>query len=902
MTRGSRDEPGAKARPPEVPRRLVRWAVGNREADVVEGELLEAFNRHVQERGGARARLWYWRQAVGFLVRTGAARRGLPAGGGHRRGDGTGAALVGLGDVGGDLRWALRGLRRRPMFTSVVVATLALGIGANSAIFTLVSADFRAPLPYRDPGRLVLLWETQPQSQGETTVAPGNYFAWNEHARSFAAVAAYNVDVADLSGEGPAERVAASVVTPDFFSVLGVTPELGTTFSTEAARAADGNVALLGHALWVRRFGADPRIVGRLVRIDGKPHTVVGVMPARFRQPERSLEWQRPEIWRPLLLQNEHDDFGSRYLRTVARLQPGVTVEEARREMDLLATRMASAHPADDTGWGIAVRTLDDYLLGDAWPVLLMLLVAGAAVFLIVCANVANLTLARGQERRAEFAVRAALGSGRGRLLRQLAVESLVLALAGAAMGAVGVYLARPVLENVQERYFSGLVAISVDARVVAFTAVVALLAGILFALPQVRAASVPALRDALVDGRERSGTGRGTASTRSLLVVVQVALATTLLVVAALLMRSFDRLVAVPPGFDARGRLTFNLYAPEAGYPDRAAYVQYFREVWREIAAIPGVRAVAMTSDLPFTTENDWTYFGVEGRPYDENSAPRADFHVSFPEYFAVMGIPVLEGRLPADRWRQSSDTVVVVNRDMARIIAPAGDAAGATVVLHNGSDVMRLHVVAVVGNVLDGGYSAEPKPTFYVPYATWPKRGMSVVLRVEGNPARILPAVRRAVARVDPDIPAAGARTLDDLLAETVARPRAASLLGGVFALVAVLVAVTGIYGVLSHTVQRRTRELGVRAAMGASEGSLVSMILAQSGRLVAVGLVAGLAGALVAGRALSGLLFGVRAWDPPSFVGAATVVALMGLLAAWMPARRAAHVDPVEAIRTQ
>lgn len=890
-----------RRRPPELARRMVRWAVGAAAADQVEGELLEVYRRRDERGGRSRARAWYWRQAVGFALRARALR--IEGGAPVRAGDGRKGGkrpLNWIDEVLSDGLWAVRAMRKRPTFTLVAVATLALGIGANSAIFTLVDAQFLGGLPYKDPGGLVLLWETDRGSSDVTTVAPGNYFAWKQQTTSFTDVAAYNVDVATLSGDGTAERVTASVVTPDFFSVLGVEPELGTTFSADATRDAAGDLVVLSHSLWVRRFGADPATVGRVIRIDGRPHTVVGILPATFRQPERDLSWQGAELWRPLLLDDEQNDFHSRYLRTVARLRPGVTPARAQGEMAAMAERMAEAHPQENAGRSILVKSMDSYLLGDARPVLVLLLIAGAAVFLIVCANVANLTLARGQERRAEFAVRTALGAGQGRLLRQIVVESLMLALAGAALGTLAVMLGRGGLASLQERYFSGLVALAVDVRVVLFTVLAALLGGILFALPLARSTRALDLRSALVEGSGRAGTGRAFNRARSLLVTGQVALATTLVVVGTLLTRSFDRLVTVPPGFESAGRVTFDLSAPRSRYPKRADYVGYFRDIERVVSSVPGVRRVAMTSDLPFTTENDWTTFGVQGRPYDERTAPHADFHVTLPSYFAVMGIPLLEGRLPADVWEPSSDTVVVVNRHMAEMIAAGGEALGSVLMLHNGDDVMRLRVVAVVGDVLDDGFSARTEPIFYVPYATWPQRSMSVVAQVQGDPAGLMQSLRRAVAGVDPDIPAAGLRTLDDLLDSTVARPRAASLLGGLFALLAVLVAVTGIYGVLSYTVQGRIREMGIRAALGASGGQLVRMVLTDSGRSVALGLTAGLVGAFVAASALSGLLFGVSRWDPVSYLGSAMVLGAVATLAAWIPALRAVRADPKEALR--
>jgi len=532
-------------------------------------------------------------------------------------------------DIVGDVRWAIRGLRKRPTFTVVAVATLALGIGANSAIFTLVSAHFFQPLPYDQPDDLVLLWETGRNTAEIRTVAPGNYWSWREQNESFVDIAAYNVDAATLSGDGVAERVTASVVAPHFFDVLGADPMLGTGFSEASVREADEFQVVLSHSLWTRRYGGDLDIVGRDIRVDGRPYTVLGVMPQAFRQPERSLSFQSTELWRPMLLDARRDDYTSRYLRTIARIKPEVTVEQARAEMQAMASRLEEAYPIANAGRSVLVRTLDDYLQGEARPTLLMLLAAGAAVLLIVCANVANLTLARGEERRREFAVRAALGSGEGRLLRQVMVEGVVLALVGATVGTVAVYAGGDLLQMVQSRFFSGLIDIAVDLRVVALTTLVAVGAGVLFGLPLARAASRPELRRALVEGGERSGSSASSGATRDLLIVGQVGLATTLLVVATLLSRSFNELVNVSPGFESEGVVTFTVSPPRAEYEAAELLTRYHRNLLAEVEAIPGVSVVGIASDLMFTTENRSSTFSVDGRETDPTNPPSSEFHV---------------------------------------------------------------------------------------------------------------------------------------------------------------------------------------------------------------------------------------------------------------------------------
>jgi putative ABC transport system permease protein len=880
--------------PPARTRKWLARVVPAEEREVVVGELDELYRAHAESHGVRAADRWYLRQVIGFTLRARRIRSATRIDGDEEGGMGWTEGLV------GDVRWALRGLRKRPGFTLVAIATLALGVGANSAVFTLVNAHFLTPLPYEQPDDLVLIWETQRNGDGVTTVSPGNYFTWREEARSFIDIASFNVDAATLSGDGAAERVNAALVAPHYFQLLGVAPVLGAGFDEASARAADGRVVVLSEGLWRRRYGADPDIVGRDIRVDGRPHTVVGVLPASFRQPEKSITWQGAELWRPEALDEQHDDFDSRYLRTIARLGPGVTIAQARAEMDAMAVRMADTYPEANAGRRIQVWTLADYLMGESRPILFMLLAAGAAVLLIVCANVANLTLARGQERKREFAVRAALGSGRRRLLRQVLVESVVLSLAGGLIGAALVYGGRDVLELAQERFFSTLVPAVVDARVLLGTTILALTAGLLFGLPLALAASSTDLRGALVEGGERAGRASGVA--QNLLIVGQVGLASTLLITALLLTRSFGALVNVAPGFDAGGILTFAVSAPSTGYEGRAEVEAYFRDVWGELAAVPGVRAVGMVSDLPFTTENRWTSLEPDGVTVDPTNPPVSDFKVATPEYFEVMGIPVLSGSLADDGWETVEGEIpIAVNERMVEMYWSGEEPLGKGISLP-WDPPRRLRVAAVVGNVLDDGFDAMPEPLFYVPWGGMPQRRMSFVLETATSGSEVSAAVRAALGRVDPDIPAADLRMLDEILALTVVRPRAASLIGSIFAMIAMLVAAAGIYGVLSYTVQRRTRELGIRSALGASGRQLVNMVLAHSTRLTGLGLLLGILGALAAGRALSGILFGVGTFDPASLLGATLLLGAVGTLAAWMPARRTVRVDPREALRAE
>lgn len=879
--------------PPSVARWLVRRVVGPDDDDVATTTLDELYEGRARVDGARRARRWYWRQTIGFLLR--AVR--------IRTLDRTEVSLRNrIEEVIRDVRGAVRGLRRRPTFALVAVFTLALGIAANSAVVTLLDAHRLSRLPFADPAGVALLWETEGTEREVTTVSPGNYWAWKDRARSFSDMAAFNVDRATVSGEGAAERVQASLVTPNFFSVLGVAPVLGSTFNPRSVSEGGTDVVILSHGLWTRRFGQDTGVLGADVRLDGRPHRVVGVMPPGFRQPERSLAWQRPELWRPLDLDGVRARFDGRYLRTVARLAPGTTLEQARREMTELGQLLAAEQPEFNTDHGVLVHALDDYLMGDARPTLALLSAAGLALLLIVCANVVNLTLARTQERRREFAVRAALGSGSGRLLRQVMIEAGVLSLFAAGVGVSLVYAGRGALQGVQGRFFSELVDVSLSASVAGSIAGLTLLTGLLLGTPVAAAIMRMDLAHALAHGGRRAGSGPSAQRLRGILVVGQVALATALLTVAVLLSRSFLEIVAVAPGFDPENRLTFELTAPSTRYPESSDLEQFYGAVRREIESLPGVVSVAFASDLPFTTENRWTRIGLAGQSQDERTNQRVDYHTVSPEYFAVMGIPLLEGGLFDAGWEETGQgsVPVVVNRHLARLVAPNGDAIGTTLEQPTAEGVATLRVVGVSGDVLDDGYTAATEPIFYRPIGSSPQRRMSVVAEVRASPGAISNDVRAAVARVDPDVPAAGLRTLESMLAESVARPRAASLIGAVFAVLALLVAAAGIYGVLSYLIEMRTRELGIRAALGASARELVAMVVNQSGRMLLMGLALGWMAALLLGRTLSGLLFGVPAWDPVSLLGASVLLGGVGALASWIPARRAASVDPAEALR--
>ena len=889
-----------EAPPPRWLEALLRRALPSRDRDAMAGDMGELFVARVARDGRGRALWWYARHVLRFVVQQWMG----------------GVAMRWISDVISDVRWALQGMRRRPGFTAMAVATLALGIGSNSAIVTLVSADLMAPLPYERPEELVAIWHEQTEVKGGRSqnggVAVGTYFAWKEAARSFASVAAFDEGFeTTVSWDGGADRVVMGSVTPDFFAVLRARPELGTTsFTEESTREAGRALVVLNHDFWMERFGGDPDVIGRTVRIYDDPYTVAGVMPASFRQPDRDPR-HRPQLWRPSLFNARRDEFRIGGGHMIARLAPGVSVEQANAELARINRHLAQAYPdapgctgifCDDQPFTGTVRSLGDPV--ETHAALILLIGAGATILLLVCANVANLTLARGQERQRDFAVRAALGCGAGRLVRQILAEGMVLAVAGAVVGTGVVLLTRRGLQLVQERYFSAITDVSIDFRVIGLTALLTLAAGVLFALPLARMASRSSLRGSMGDGGGQGGWDRRSNALRNALVMSQVALATMLLAVSALLVRSFDTLVGVSPGFDPHGRVTVDLYPLAADYPESADRERYFREIVRGVEAVPGVSSVALASDLPFTDWNMFSSVTLADQPHDEATATRAEVQGVSPNYFQVMGIPILAGRTFEDAWPAGEDEPLVLSRRLARMLVPGGNVVGRTITMGTtGPNALQTHlVVAVVGDVHDGGYAADTDPIFYIPFGKRDLGFASLVIRTRARTSEVIPGIKEAVHRTDPTTPMKNLRSVDAMLASTVEEPMAASRAGAGAALLALLVAAAGICGVLSYSVQVRTREIGIRAALGADARGIVAAVVGQSALMLAVGLVLGLGGALAIGTALSSFLFGVQSWDPPSLAAATAILGLVGLVAAWVPARRAVRIDVTKALRAE
>jgi putative ABC transport system permease protein len=810
-----------------------------------------------------------------------------------------------------DLRYAVRTLRRTPGFTAAAIAALALGIGAATAVWSVVQAVLLAPLPFPAADRLALVWSRSDE-------APETWLSLPEiedlrRGTAFAGVAALRDWTFNLTGGGEPEEVAAAAVSADLFPLLGVAPALGRAFLPEEDRAGAGRVALLSDELWRRRFAADPAVLGRRLDLDGEGHTVVGVLPAGFRIPPPSSVFPaRVDVWVPLdpvLFDPVLRRRDVHHLHALGRLAAGATVEGARAEVAALGRRLAREHPEAYAapGWGLAVEPLREQVVRGARPALLLLSGAVALLLLLVCANVAHLILARNATRAREIAVRAALGAGRGRLARQLLTESLALALAG---GALGVLLASAAVDLLAAHGPGDLPRLgeaAVDGRVLAFALAASLATAAIFGLG-------PALRGAALSGAGSAGSagdglraaGRGVsagpriARARDLLAVSQIALALVLLAGSGLLAKSFLALRAAPSGFAPAGVLTLRLSLPATRYPGAGDRPAFFAELERRLAALPGVRAAGAVSHLPLSGTVLGSGFVAEGGPA-AGTEVAADLRGTTPGYFAAMGIPLVRGRGFRDADGPEAPPVAVVDETLAGRLWPGEDPVGKRLRWIR-SDV-PLQVVGVARSVRHVGLGVPPEPTVYRPYAQYARAtALFVAVRGNGSAESLAEEVRAAVRALDPGQPVADLRGMESRVEESLGRPRFQALLLGGFAAAALLLAAVGLYGVISYSVAQRTHEIGVRMALGATPGTVRRMVVGRGAAITAAGLAAGLLLALGLARLLAGLLYGVAATDPATYAAVVLLLGAVALLATWLPARRATRVDPLAALNAE
>ena len=803
-----------------------------------------------------------------------------------------------------DLRYAVRTLAKSPSFTCVAVLTLALGIGANTALFSVVNAVLLRPLPYHEPDRLVAVWEANPgRGSDRNVVSPGNYLDWQSQNHVFADIAALRGWRANLSGVEQPEEVPVEYVTGNLFRTLGVRPLVGRTFTDEEVRPRGPEAVILSYETWQRLFGASPSAVGTTVVLNETPRTVVGVMPAGFVSPGASLLGagapSRPRMWLPLRLDPAVDYRATtgRYLVSVARLRPGITLARAQDELATIARRLEQAHPQFDAGWGVRLIPLGDQVVGGVRRTLVVLQGVVAFVLLIACGNVANLQLARATARQRDIAVRSALGAARGRIVRQLVTESLVLSGLGAVLG---LWLARggtALLSAFSASSVTRWEEIRVDGRTLVFTLGLALASSIIFGLAPAAHAAKQDLQGILKEGaRVTSGGARA----RGLLVSAQVALAMVLLVGAGLLLRSFLRLQGQAPGFDPDRVLTARIQLAAQRYDSAARRVQFFQALLERVRRVPGVRAASAVTWLPFGGGGSANGFFIEWRPLPRpGEEPDADIRGVDPQYFRAMHIPIVRGQPFTDFDGPQVRKAVVINETLARTLFRNEDPIGQHVLMPWG-DTLRGEIVAVAGDAKSVALDVAPRPTIYWAMSQFPSSFMTLVVRSAEDPLRVAPAIRAELRALDPNQPLADVRTLEEYLDRSVAQRRLTMLLLAAFAGIAFALAAVGIYGVLAHSVAQRTREIGLRMALGARAHDVLRMVVRQGMGAVGAGVLAGVAGALTLTRVMTSLLFGVSATDPLTFAGVAAVFAGVALLACWLPARRAARVDPMVALR--
>jgi len=805
-----------------------------------------------------------------------------------------------------DLRYALRTFTRTPGFTAVAIVTLALGIGANSAIFTLVNAVLIERLPFKDPSRLVALWEESARRPGRNnTVGPANYVRWQERAQSFERMSAFIDGRSVLTGSGNPEEVTHQLAVGPLFEVLGVPALHGRTFNDAELTDASINAAVLSHAFWTRRFGADPSIVGRTIILSGNSTTVVGVMPPEVRLlfKSNSQVGKPTDLWLNYPLPAAARTPRGRSISVIARLKPEVTIDQARAEMKTIAANLATEFPAFDTGWTAKVVPLRDELAGELRPALIVLASAVAFVLLIACANVANLLLARGAARHREVAIRSALGAARGRVVRQLLTEALLLGLAG---GLAGLFVARwslDLLIAISPVDVSQLGHVALSYPVLAFTAAMSLLTAVICGLAPALESSRTDVQDALKDGGRQIGGGVRHRRLRQAFVVAEVALAVVLLVGAGLMLRTFESLSSVDAGFDTQHVLTARVSLPGRKYDQPAKTLAFYRDAIGRIAASSVVESVGMISYLPFAGLGAGTNFSIVGQPPQPRGEDfGTDVSVVDNGYFATMRIALKRGRLfTAEEMAQKRD-VVIINEALAAQYFPGRDPIGQRVVINMTNPNVPTEIIGIVSNSKFSDLRTNARPASYWPHPQLPYTAMTFAVRTAGDPLGFASAVEAQIHAIDKDQPLSDVRTMDQWVAKSLAQARFTSLILAIFAGVALLLASIGIYGVMSYAVTQRVSEIGVRLALGAERSDILKLIVATGGKMAALGLGIGIVLALALSRTISSLLYNVAGSDPFTLTAVVITLAAVALLASYLPARRASRIAPTEALRYQ
>ncbi|MDX2044539.1 MAG: ABC transporter permease [Acidobacteriota bacterium] len=803
-----------------------------------------------------------------------------------------------------DLRYGARTLFKQPGFTLIAVITLALGIGATTAIFGVFNAVLLEALPYRDAERLTMIWERS-QRRAQNTINLGNFFDWKTQSASFEDMAAFADIRTNLTSDGEPIEVPGQICTDNLFNVLGVRPLLGRTFTPDDGKEGGNNVVVLSYGLWQRRYGGDPQVVGRKITLNNNENTVIGVLPVDFNWhiTGNSLTNQPAELWAPWAITEQMKQRRGRFASAVGRLKPGVTLAQARAEMDTLQSRLIEQYKEFNTGWGINVVHLREQFAGELRPALRVLLGAVGFVLLIACANVANLLLARAAGRQKEIAVRASMGAGRWRIVRQLLTESLLLAGLGGAVGLLLAWWGTETLVSFSPPELGGLQGLELSAPVLGFSFLVILLTGVVFGLVPALEASNLKLSETLKEaGRSLSGTLRSQ-RLRSALVVAEVALALVLLVGAGLLIRSFLRLQNLGTGFNAENVLTLRVSLPGRKYNDDPKRINFFTEAIAKMQALPGVETAGAINYLPFAGPGAGTGFEIAGKP---KSLPGQGLGtgvcVADENFFRALQIPLKRGRMFTAQEVREMRHVVVVNEALAQKYFPNEEALGQRITIDMKNENVPTEIIGIVADVKHTQLDQAAQPMSYWPIAEMPYNAMTFVLRTQGEPLALAAAARNVIHSLDPQQPVADVRTLESLLGKSIARQRFNTLLLAVFAAVALLLAASGIYGVMSYGVAQRTNEIGIRAALGATASDIAWLVLGQGIKLALAGVALGLASSLALTRLLRTLVFGVSLTDPLTFLVVALLLSGVALLACWIPARRATKVDPLVALRCE
>lgn len=889
--------------PPAGVERLLQRLLGPDPAnEFIVGDLREDYAAVARDRGQGHANLWYAQQAVRLGARVRLERaRGVGAPSHHT------SRTLPRGDLmNTELRQALRFLRRRPAFSGAIIVTVAIAIAATTLTFAVVNGVLLEPLPYAHPERLVSVWEHSIKSDNpRNRVASANFIAWREQLRAFDALSILFETSGTVTGAGEPERVGVVSASAAYYDIVGAEPIVGR-FYTEAddVQGADPTV-VLGEGYWRRRFGADPAVIGRTVTVNGISPRIVGVLPERYDFDVRAASATSigtRDIWLPPRLGPGHRTAAGRNYQVLARLAPGATPESAQQEANVLAAKLIEEFPDRQTGWGINVVPLQEDFVGDVRGTLLIAFGAVCFFLLIACANVANLLLTRATERQQEIAVRSALGAGRGRLIRQLLTESMLLSTVGAVIGVLlATFGLRTLVASSPD--IPRLDAIGIDARVLGFALLATIATALLFGL-------LPALHigggDVAGWLKERGTAGRrGAQRVRGALVIAQMALSLVLLIGAGLLVRSLVNRLNVGVGFDTEHLLTAEVQLPVDPYdsPERQALL--FEQLVERVAAIPGVNDASATTSQPLkglgTTASIWPADRPDPGP---GESPNGDIRWVHRDYPKAIGIPIIAGRSFAESDRAGAPYVVLINQTAAREFWPDQNPIGKRVVMPVPSaERMVAEVVGVVGDLRHEGPDKEANPTFYWEHRQFqPFNVMSLVVRTHGPPSEVVPSIRGALRDLDPNLPLYNVKTMDELFAKAVARPRLMAVSLGAFALLALLLAAIGTYAVIAYATEQRTQEIGIRIALGANRAAVVRMVVGEGIALIAAALLVGTAGALALSRLLESLVFDVTTTDPTTFTAMAALLALSGVIACWLPALRASGIDPVSAIRRE